>query len=770
MRIYPEICVPEQCYGNECMRPVRHNAFPVHAGSNGLDCLDDLHVFERFNDSTDVIGRSLPLVIPSYVQTSMKMEYSGASKCGICLMSSWSRSIDHAALTVREGAISRGISAGEPLRKYFVQIAIVFLAYVVAGKLGQATTNIRSSNLGPVWPAYGVAVAAILICGYRVWLGVAAGAFFVAFFSPVPHLAAVGQAAGATLAALTGTFLLHHVANFQRSLSRLSDVLGLVVFGAWGSALVSAFIGVSVLYATHVHAYSGLGAAWLIYWLGDATGVLLVTPLALTLANFLKLRDRHRIAELAVLLLLLTATCVVVFTDLPVVPVKLHFMAFAVLPFVIWATIHFGMSGATLSVFMVATVATVATEYGSGPFSQDTPFENAVLLDVFFAVLSVSGMTLAAVIAERERRLHDKAAMDTRLQDERAVRESEERLRLAIQIGQMYAYEWDVSTDVVVRSPQYMNILGLSGEPLRLTRQQLLERVHPEDRAKFSAAVANLTPESPHTQVSYRVLRPDGSIVWLEKNARAFFDDNGKMLRMIGVVADVTERKLAEDALSNVSRRLIQAQEQERTRIARELHDDVGQRLALLAIQLEELREKLDSVPEPRTRIGELQKETVEISITIQTMSHELHSSKLEYLGIVAAMRIFCKEFGERQNVEVDFKSYDVPSSLPPELSLSLFRVLQEALHNAAKHSGIKHVEVQLWGTSGKVNLTVSDLGLGFNTEATMHGTGLGLTSMRERMRLLGGELSINSEPRRGTTIHARVPFDSSSDSAEATG
>src|SRR5690348_4278544 len=97
-----------------------------------------------------------------------------------------SRSIDHAALTVREGAISRGISAREPLRKYFVQIAVVFLAYVVAGKLGQATTNIRSSNLGPVWPAYGVAVAAILIWGYHVWLGIAAGAFLVAFFSPVP--------------------------------------------------------------------------------------------------------------------------------------------------------------------------------------------------------------------------------------------------------------------------------------------------------------------------------------------------------------------------------------------------------------------------------------------------------------------------------------------------------------------------------------------------------------------------------------------------------
>jgi len=348
--------------------------------------------------------RSLPSVIPSYVQTSMEMEYSGASNCGICLMSSWSRSIDHAALTVREGAVSPGISAREPLRKYFAQIAVVFLVYVVAGKLGQATTSIRSSNLGPVWPAYGVAVAAILIWGYHVWLGIAAGAFVVAFFSPVPHIAALGQATGATLAALTGAFLLHHVANFHPSLSRLSDVLGLIVFGAWGSALVSASIGLSVLYASHVHAYSGLGGAWLIYWLGDATGVLLVTPLALTFADFLKLRDRHRIAELAVLLVLLTITCLIVFGDWSLVPVRLHFMAFAVLPFVLWAAIDFGMSGTTFSVFIVATVATVATAYGFGPFAQDTPFTNAVLLDIFFAVLSVSGMALGG--AEFGRDLH----------------------------------------------------------------------------------------------------------------------------------------------------------------------------------------------------------------------------------------------------------------------------------------------------------------------------------------------------------------------------
>jgi PAS domain S-box-containing protein len=683
-------------------------------------------------------------------------------------MSSFSRSLNDVTVTLKSTKMCPETRAMGLLKKYPVQLAIVFVAYLVAGKLGQATTNIRSSNLGPVWPAYGIAVAAILVWGYRVWLGIAAGAFLVAFFSPVPHSAALGQAAGATLAATTAAFVLHHIADFRPSLSRLSDALSLIVLGGFASAVVSASLGVTVLYATHVQAYSGLGRAWLIYWLGDATGVLLISPLVLTFADFLKLRDAARITELAVLLVLLTAACVIIFIEPPFIAVNLHFMAFATLPFVIWAAIDFGMSGTTLSILVVATIATLATAYGTGPFVHETPFKNAVLLDVFFAVLSVSGMTLAAVIAEREHLLQQQAAMETRLRDEQAVRESEERLRLATQVAKAYSYEWNVATDTVQHSSEYRNILGLKSEPLQLTRQQLLEKVHPDDRAKFIAAAAYLTPENPNTQVVYRVLHPDGSVIWLEKNARAFFDENGKMLRMIGMVADVTERKLAEDALSDVSRRLIHAQEQERSRIGRELHDDVGQRLALLSMELEQLQAKAPD--ELRTRIAELRNRVVEISTSVQTLSHELHSAKLEYLGLEKAVRIFIREFRERQKLEIDFKSHDVPTSLPLEISLSLFRVLQQALHNAATHSETKHFEVQLWGTSDEINLTVSDLGVGFDTENAMHGVGLGLTSMRERMRLSGGELSINSQPRQGTTIHARVPFNSSGKVAHATG
>jgi PAS domain S-box-containing protein len=384
--------------------------------------------------------------------------------------------------------------------------------------------------------------------------------------------------------------------------------------------------------------------------------------------------------------------------------------------------------------------------------------------DVFVSYFPIEGATgidrVACILQD----------ITDRKRTEEALRKSEERFRLAAQAGKMYAYEWDVATDKVMRSEEHVNVLGFSDEAQQLTRQQLLARVHPDDRVLFGGSVDQLTPQNPTTQISYRMLRPDGSVVWLEKRARAFFDEQGRMLRVIGMVADITERKLAEEALSSVSHRLIEAQELERTRIARELHDDFSQRLALLAVELEELHQNLPILPEIRRRMGGIQKQVSEIATDIQTLSHELHSSKLQYLGIAAAMRGFCKEFSEQQDVEIDLRSHDVPSSLPPDISLCLFRVLQEAVHNSAKHSGVRHFEVRLWGALDQIHLTVGDTGTGFDSEAVKESRGLGLISMKERLKLLKGTLSIESLPKRGTTIHARVPLSSGSDSIRATG
>lgn len=241
-------------------------------------------------------------------------------------------------------------------------------------------------------------------------------------------------------------------------------------------------------------------------------------------------------------------------------------------------------------------------------------------------------------------------------------------------------------------------------------------------------------------------------------------------LRQVPAIARERERQSqAEDARSGISRRLIEAQEQERTRIARELHDDTVQRLAFLAIEIDRLKNDVPGLADGSVcgRLDGLMKETVKISSDIQALSHQLHSATLEVLGLVEGISSFCEEFGTRRGTEVEFRSLDLPDSpLSTKTSLHLYRVLQEALNNASKYSGVRHFEVELWGTPGEIHLTISDSGVGFNVGRAMNGRGLGLTSMRERMKLLNGELSIQSRPKSGTTVHARVPLTSDSYSA----
>jgi PAS domain S-box-containing protein len=341
---------------------------------------------------------------------------------------------------------------------------------------------------------------------------------------------------------------------------------------------------------------------------------------------------------------------------------------------------------------------------------------------------------------------------------ERVVRESEERLRLASQLGGMFAYSWNAATDVIERSGESEKILGVKAEEVS-TGAAISAMVHPDDKERLDAALATLSLENPILHITYRIVRPDGAVKWLERNSRAYFDAKGNVERMAGLILDVTTRKLAEQALANMSRKLIESQEDERSRIGRELHDDINQQLGVVAIELDQLCQVSSNDKILCNEIRKAQQRVSEICSDVHRIAHQLHSGKLEYLGLVSAARSFSKEISEKNNVQIDFKEEGVPRILPHEVALSLFRILQEALHNAVAHSGAKHFEVALWEESSEVHLRVKDFGKGFDPLAVMHGEGIGLTSMRERVRLVNGTISINSKPSSGTTIYVRVPL-----------
>ena len=337
---------------------------------------------------------------------------------------------------------------------------------------------------------------------------------------------------------------------------------------------------------------------------------------------------------------------------------------------------------------------------------------------------------------------------------------SNDRLRDAVEAGKCAGWDWDVKTGRDRWFGDLQTMFGIQSDTYSGPIEDFYRRVHPEDRAFVGKAVADAKQSRGPYAAEFRVLRLDGTVRWINARGQFYYAANGDAMRMLGMVVDITERKLAEESLADVGRRLIEAHEEERTWIARELHDDVNQRMALLAIELDRWNQQLPpSAVEFHDHIHHASQRLSDIANDIQALSHRLHSSKLEYLGLVAAAKSFCKELSEQQKVEIDFSHADIPRSVPKEISLCLFRVLQETLQNAVKYSGVRHFKVELRGTEGEIQLTVSDLGVGFDPQDAIHRRGLGLISMRERMQLVSGELSIKSQPGSGTTIRARVPF-----------
>ena len=352
---------------------------------------------------------------------------------------------------------------------------------------------------------------------------------------------------------------------------------------------------------------------------------------------------------------------------------------------------------------------------------------------------------------------------------EQVLREGEERFRVVANTAPVMI--WMSGTDKLCT---YVNQswLEFTGRPLEAELGNgWVESVHPEDLDRCMHTYTQAFDGREPFQMEFRLRRHDGEYRWVSDTGVPRFTPDHSFAGYIGSSTDVTERKLAEESLADVGRKLIEAHEEERTWIARELHDDINQRMALLAIELDRWNQQLPpSAVEFHDHIHHAIQRLSDIATDIQALSHRLHSSKLEYLGLVAAAKSFCKELSEQQKVEIDFSHTAIPRSVPKEISLCLFRVLQETLQNAVKHSGVRHFKVELCGTEGEIQLTVSDLGVGFDPQDAIHRRGLGLISMRERMQLVSGEISINSQPGSGTTIHARVPFDSSSDSARAAG
>jgi len=230
--------------------------------------------------------------------------------------------------------------------------------------------------------------------------------------------------------------------------------------------------------------------------------------------------------------------------------------------------------------------------------------------------------------------------------------------------------------------------------------------------------------------------------------------DNG---RVLSVVRDVTESKRAIELNRALAGRIIVSQEQERQRIARELHDDLSQKIGLLNLEVDQIADEVAG-DSHRTRLEQVSSHIGEIAGDLSNLSHRLHPSRLQTLGLIESVRLLCSEISQRRQVNIEFSSSELPSAVDPRVSLCLYRIAQEALHNVAKHSQARDASVELTREGNEVYLQIADTGVGFDPVALEH-AGLGLVSMRERVGVLKGDLVINATPGGGTRIGVRVPL-----------
>jgi PAS domain S-box-containing protein len=387
----------------------------------------------------------------------------------------------------------------------------------------------------------------------------------------------------------------------------------------------------------------------------------------------------------------------------------------------------------------------------------------AVPLDIYEQQYHLFQTARQARLSHAEELSHAHEQIDMELAGrkrvEEALKQNEAEFRMIFENAAIGIALVDDSGHLTRSNPALQTMLGYPEDELR--KLTLVGITHPDESAATPSLYSEIVAgKRDQYQMNKRYVRKDGNTGWARLTVSALRQGSGRLQSCVAMVEDITQQELAEQSLRQLTGRLIRAQEEERSRIARELHDHLNQRLGLLAIELGQLHDSLsEGNHELMERFDKLCQETDEISEDVHRLSHNLHSSILENLGLVPAVRTLCTEFSQQHSIKVEFEVRKLPSGFSSEVALCLFRVVQECLSNIAKHSRARLARVGLDGDSSEVRLIVEDDGVGFDLEARQGKPGLGLVSIRERLHLVGGNISIRSSPSTGTRIEARAPL-----------
>jgi PAS domain S-box-containing protein len=635
-------------------------------------------------------------------------------------------------------------------------LLIVAISYYLAAKTS-LSLRFSGSTKAALWPTNAVLVAALLMTPVRRWwmylLAVVPAHILVHWAYHIGAMWIVFQIVHNTVLAVAAAAILKRLGPSLFSFDRLHDVLAflgaaILVPGIAALGLVTAVNTVCSEETIRLHGWpvSFWGSLSRI-WLTNTVSFLVFVPVILLLASrgrfWIRTLKSRQLAEAFALAVLLLATGYLIFGSGYANPSWEPATFLISLPLLLWAAIRFGSAGNSLAIAAVVCVSFWRAYRGDGPFAQDSSITKVESMQLFWILLTVPLMPLAAMIQEH------KFASE-------ALAESENRFRQLFEQASVGIALESLEGRLAIVNPAFCAMFGYTEAELH--QMSCAQLSHPEDLAAEAPLFRELCAgKRSNYQIDKRFFRKGGTLMWGRVSVSLLKPQDGSQPFVIGMLRDISPLKQRDQELVTLTGRLIEAQEDERRRISRELHDDIGQQAAAIAADLCALRERMargsqDSAGELADMVSQL---ATELTTSIHKLSHDLHSSRLQYLGLASALRELCDKLAAQHHLTIELSVDCQVDRLPEPVELCMFRIAQEALSNVVKHSGGTTAFVKVARRGKTISLCVADDGIGFDTSAGPDG--IGLTSMRERLRMVGGELFIKSSSDTGTELLAEI-------------
>jgi PAS domain S-box-containing protein len=616
------------------------------------------------------------------------------------------------------------------------------IGFLIAYGLGMGFTE---KVAAPFWFPDSVLLCALLVSQPRNWGLYIAGTIPIRLFLFVPPempvWALLGFMVNDSVKGLLSAWLLRRVSRPAVWLDSFREYLWYFLIAVLLGPALSASLGAPLRGLLG----DSFWTAWSHWFLGDALASLLLTPplvgLVIGLRSFARLTLKQYGRVMALVASLALVAYLIFDRGSPGQGYP-PFVWYLPVPLLLWAAVGFGPIGASSILTLMSIAAIFGSVENRGPFRLEPAEAGLVSLQLFLFFVSVPIMFLSVLSRQQHK-------MDA------SLRESEQRFRSLVDTAPVMVWMCGVDAQCTFLNKPW---LDFTGTPLE---KQLgmgwLESVHPDDRGKCEQVCRSAFETKQSFVFEYRIRRNDGNYRWILDHGVPRFEPDGIFVGFIGTCIDITGRKEAEVRLRQLSSQLIHAQETERFRIGQELHDDLSQRAAVLALRLSDLSRNHHTNLVLKMEFDRMREQVVELCKDMARVSHQLHPVTLTRLGLAVALRSLCEQVTDDQRSVL----FICEGKLPPidnRLSIALYRIAQEALRNALIHSGASYIDVELRATETDISLSIRDTGCGFDVASTAAG-GLGLSGMIERMRNAEGNLTIVSKPGNGTEVIATAPI-----------